>query len=172
MNLRLVIVIGGNNIMTQYIPKDTLVAEIKSRISDIEMSQRAGLIKKRDAGKKIVLFKSILSLIDTLEVEEVEEDPVSEDLEEATSRYAKEEYSHKNHAALPDRCIGCYAPLKYAFKAGAKWQKEQMMKDAMYGLVCGHDESSPAWIDLNLLNKPNVKVGTEVKLIIIKDTVL
>ncbi len=54
------------------------------------------------------------------------EEPVSEDLEEAASRYAKEEYNHKNPATLPDRCRGCYAPLMYAFKAGAKWQKEQI----------------------------------------------
>lgn len=51
----------------------------------------------------------------------------------------------------------------------ANWQKEQMMKDAVYGLVCGHDDNSPAWIDLNLLNKPDVKVGEEIKLIIIKE---
>ena len=57
--------------MIHYIPKDTLAAEIKSRISDIEVSQKAGLIKKRDADKKILLFKSVLSLIDTLEVIEI-----------------------------------------------------------------------------------------------------
>lgn len=56
--------------MEQYILKSTLAAEIKSRISDIEVSQKAGLIKKRDADKRILLFKSVLSLIDTLEVKE------------------------------------------------------------------------------------------------------
>ena len=54
--------------MAQYIDKDALVAEIMSRIDSIEVSQKAGLIKKRDADTKIILFKSILSLIDTLEV--------------------------------------------------------------------------------------------------------
>jgi len=58
--------------MAKYIDKSALVAEIKSRISDIEVSQKTGLIKKRDADKKILLFKSILSLIDTLEVKEVD----------------------------------------------------------------------------------------------------
>lgn len=51
----------------------------------------------------------------------------------------------------------------------ANWQKQQMMKDAVYGLVCGHDDNSPAWIDLNLFNKPDVNVGEEIKLIIIKE---
>ena len=87
------------------------------------------------------------------------EEPVSEELEYASEKYvcrfSSSKYGHDK--------------MKDAFIAGAQWQKEQMMKDAVYGLVCGHDESSPAWIDLNLLNKPNVKVGTEVKLIIIKD---
>lgn len=90
---------------------------------------------------------------DTLRIEKIE--PVSESLEKAATKYAQDKY-------MP-------VQTSQAFKAGAEWQKEQMMKDAVYGLVCGHDESSPAWIDLNLLNKPNVKVGTEVKLIIIKD---
>lgn len=56
--------------MTQYIDKDALVAEIKASIKGIEVSQKAGLIKKRDANKKIFLFKSILSFLDTLEVKE------------------------------------------------------------------------------------------------------
>ena len=57
--------------MVNLIDKDALVSEIKARISDIEVSQKAGLIKKRDANKKIIIFKSILSLIDTLEVKEI-----------------------------------------------------------------------------------------------------
>lgn len=56
-------------------------------------------------------------------------EPVSEELEEAASRYSKEEYSRKNQATLPDRCRGCYAPLMYAFKAGAQWQKQQIVKE-------------------------------------------
>lgn len=95
------------------------------------------------------------------------EKPISEELEEAANScssciYLEEVLSDDDKEVLKERLVN-------TFKAGAQWQKEQMMKDAVYGLVCGHDESSPAWIDLNLLNKPNVKVGTEVKLIIIKD---
>lgn len=59
--------------MEQYIKKSALAAEIKARISDIEVSQKAGLIKKRDADMKITLFKSILSLLDTLDVKEMDE---------------------------------------------------------------------------------------------------
>jgi hypothetical protein len=64
------------------------------------------------------------------EVCPMQEEPVSKDLEEAAIMYAKEEYNHKNPATLPDRCRGCYAPLMYAFKAGSKWQKENLWKPA------------------------------------------
>ena len=65
----------------------------------------------------------IMDIIDSLQ-----EESVSEELEEAASRYAKEEYNSKSPATLPDRCRGCYAPLMYAFKAGSKWQKENLWK--------------------------------------------
>jgi hypothetical protein len=58
------------------------------------------------------------------------EEPVNEDLEDAASRYAKEEYSRKNPSTLPDRCIGCYAPIMYAFRNGAQWQKNHLWKPA------------------------------------------
>lgn len=60
--------------MAEYIEKFALLAEIQARIKGIEVSQKAGLIKKHDADKKIFLFKSVLSLIDTLEVKEVDLD--------------------------------------------------------------------------------------------------
>jgi hypothetical protein len=63
-------------------------------------------------------------------VDSLQEEPIGEDLEEAASRYAKEEYNSKSPATLPDRCRGCYAPLMYAFKAGSKWQKENLWKPA------------------------------------------
>ena len=58
--------------MAQYINKSALVAGIKAHIEGTEISQKAGWIKKRDANKRITLLKSVLSLIDTLEVKEVD----------------------------------------------------------------------------------------------------
>ena len=60
---------------------------------------------------------------------DVQEKTMNDDLEEAAVSYAKSEYNRKNPATLQDRCIGCYAPIMYAFKAGANWQKEQFEKD-------------------------------------------
>ncbi len=41
-------------------------------------------------------------------------------LEEAAEEYGKAQYGRKA-SLLPDRCRGCYAPIVYAFKAGAEW---------------------------------------------------
>ena len=65
------------------------------------------------ANIKYQLCKKILEYID-----KVQEEPVSEELEEASRNYAdNEEYGDD-----------VYFAIKVAFKAGAQWQKEQMMK--------------------------------------------
>ena len=81
-----------------------------------------------EANNKIAAYNEVLALLDTMQ-----EEPVSEDLEKAASRYAKEEYNYKIPATLPDRCRGCYAPLMYAFKADANWRNEQIIKR-----LCNH----------------------------------
>ena len=73
----------------------------------------------------------------SLFIDSLQKEPISEDLEEAATLYAKEEYRSKNPATLPDRCIGCYEPIMYAFRNGANWREEQMMAntvDAIIGL--------------------------------------
>ena len=64
MNLRLVTVIGGNNIMTQYISKSDLVAEIEKR-------------RNKNARNKLNIAAAfednyLLSFLDTIEVKEVD----------------------------------------------------------------------------------------------------
>lgn len=78
----------------------------------------------------------------------------SEDLEEAASRYAKEEYSHKSPATLPDRCRGCYAPLMYAFKNGANWQKEHdtIFSQQQRTQISNACELIQSAININILN--------------------
>lgn len=109
---------------------------------------------------------------------------VSEDLEEASIAYS---------CANPsERSDGMYdqTDIEWAFEAGAEWQiqkdqetielaedhamlagmnkmKEEMMKDAVEGLVGGHTDI-PAFINLEIEHKPNVKVGDKVKIIILK----
>lgn len=93
-------------------------------------------------------------------------------LEVAASRYAKEEYNRKSPAALPDRCRGCYAPLMYAFKAGANWHKEMMMKDAVGGFVIQDVEEGNGDFLLYADYLPasiGLKDRQKVKVIILKD---
>lgn len=72
--------------MAHLIDKDTLIGEIRWRIFDTELMQRAGRTKKRDADKRILLFESILSFIDTIEVKEVDlEKEIDEKYREDTS---------------------------------------------------------------------------------------
>ena len=62
-------------------------------------------------------FKDLLTFLDTLEVKEVEEEPVSNDLEEAAIEYCS---GNK----------GADARVRTAFCMGAQWQKEQMITKA------------------------------------------
>ena len=80
----------------------------------------------------------------------------SDDLEEAASRYAKEEYSRKNPATLPNMCIGCYAPIINAFRNGAKWKEQHYdtinrMDAFEYGYLKAEKDNELTWEDLALI---------------------
>ena len=65
----------------------------------------------------------LLDFLDTLEVKEVEEEPVSEDLGEAANTYVDNWYKLNN---LDKESYPIDVEIsKNDFKAGAKWQKEQ-----------------------------------------------
>lgn len=89
-----------------------------------------------------------------------QQEPVSEELEEAARRYV-----------TPPCALGIKT-----FKAGANWQKEQMMKDAKSG-IGNYDNyikfEDGTWIDLDPSTqlKPafNVNEGDKVKVIVIKE---
>ena len=93
---------------------------------EVVVSRRLNLLNGDyfDLNKEVSGFTNeLIDVIDSLQ-----EEHVSEDLEEAAMKYATKEYYKKEPSSLPQRCIGCYAPLMYAFKAGAKWQKEKDQK--------------------------------------------
>ena len=72
-------------------------------------------------------FNRIIMFIDTLEVKEVDEEPVSNDLEEAADKHLIEKgylLTTKNGEHLAE------VEAKGLFKAGAQWQKEQMITKA------------------------------------------
>lgn len=108
--------------MAHYIDKDALVAEINQRIEDykahkIDDSYHYGLI--------FALEDLRDDFIDTLEVKEVQEEPVSEDLEEACNNFCVN--ARKGYPRVMDKTDRY---ICNAFKASAKWQKEHLWKSA------------------------------------------
>ena len=105
--------------MEQYINKSALVAELERRISVLKANE--SVISMLAGGMFVNEFKDLLSfldtILDTLEMKEVEEEPVSNDLEEAAIEYCS---GNK----------GADARVRTAFCMGAQWQKEQMITKA------------------------------------------
>ena len=108
--------------MAQYIDKSALVAEIKGYISNYK--EIVAKINRNDSTwvdsvsmieSKIGVLQHLLSFLDTLEVKEVEEEPVSEDLEEAAYQFGNCFESHFGLASM-------------SFIKGAEWQKENLWK--------------------------------------------
>ena len=95
--------------MTHLIDKDALVAEIK---------------KLHGNPFYRMAIKDVLSILDTMQ-----EEPLCDDWEEAA-----EAWWHNDDKTGSCDYIGVTVG-EYAFKAGAKWQKEQMMAKAVDGVV-------------------------------------
>lgn len=102
--------------MKAYIDKSALVAEIEKELNTTKKYSTEYV-----NGKKYAL-KKILSFLDTLEAKEMQEEPVSNDLEEAVHLYVDTTIEYFDSEGNP--C--CYP----AFKAGAQWQKEQLIEKA------------------------------------------
>ena len=90
-----------------------------------------------------------------------QKESVSEDLEEAANKYA-------------DKHPTC-GLAKQSFKAGAQWNKQQMMKDAVERVV-KVDAGGYPYIDVTIelydydKDEPLAKKGDKVKLIIVSNT--
>ena len=135
------------------IEKDALVAEIERLKADV--LQKKGQCKRSGLEKimhQIGAYNKILSFLDTLKVKDLQEEPVSEALELAATKYAQDKY-------MP-------VQTSQAFKAGAKWKKQQMIKDAIDAHCFGLQGDA-----LFSFRLPASKylVGSEVKVIVIKE---
>ena len=56
-----------------------------------------------------------------------------------------------------------------AFKAGAQWKKEQMMKDAVEGQVLRASLQNDVRIVSDKIQNDNLKINDRVKIIVIKE---
>jgi hypothetical protein len=104
-------------------------------------------------------YNDLLSFIDSLQ-----EEPVSEELEKAANFYAD------THTEWFDADNNPY--VSPAFKAGAKWQKEQMIKgavDAECDVILLEEGDELQYSVLYPKGKKPFNKGNKVKLIIVKE---
>ena len=112
------------------------------------------MIYKHGENKNVDYMLKFRSIIDSLQ-----EEPVSEDLDRAAEKYAYELFPSIGAANTE---------TELAFKVGANWQKQEMMKDAMdtevtYGKSLAIPSLGYA------LDKKGLDYGDKAKLIIIKE---
>ena len=134
--------------------KQKILAEIERLINDLGEQRDINLEDLRDF------------------INSLPEEPVSEDLEEAAKEHAVERFRTTRDEFLAEKC-------KWSFKAGAQWQKQQMMKDLLVGYVClnqtAHNEELPDHCIITneepkeIFDKRGLKEGDLVKIIIIKE---
>ena len=124
--------------------------------------------KAKDKCKGCNNVKGCITCVDGSEWAHYEE-PVSENLEGASKEYADKNYAEWLDFVSGDERDDHY-PISEAFKAGAQWQKQQMMKDAVEVPIeeavpfgsCKWKLCAKLWLD------KGVK-GNKAKLIIIKE---
>lgn len=97
----------------------------------------------------------------------------SKDLEEAKEAYCNE-HNDDCFDAIGDKC----PHIRKAFVAGAKWQKEQMLKDAIEGKVAYFERKEVAVVHYDdpigdtmcyFAPSDRLEVGDKVKIIIVKE---
>lgn len=95
-----------------------------------------------------------------------------EDFEEAAIQYAMHKKKSEDKEMETELPMGAYYLAKDSFIAGAKWQKEQIMKDAVEGHIVSKNDG---WNSIELpstffgeLSK-NYKDGDKIKVIIVKE---
>ena len=119
--------------MAKYINKDALVAEVKrliafysKEIEDNKEDPWAMDIAKRD------ILQEILSFLDNLEVKEVQEEPVSEDLEKAAEQDVCEVVNCCSVTGIPNDHIPSWVQdaMVNEFIHGAQWKENHLWKPA------------------------------------------
>ena len=143
--------------MKQYINKDALVAEINRVLNSYDPNEitsgRYALVDLRD-------------FINNLKVKEVQEEPVSEDLEEAAKHYLYSNILYDDVYVGNPTDKDCIE----MFKAGAKWQKEQMLKKSFGATVCKYLNTFLKEMDKDAISQAlrEYTNGDRVRVLIIK----
>lgn len=127
-------------------------------------AKKRGIYPSPSCEYNLLTLTSLRDFIDSLP-----EQKPSEELEEAARRYAIPAYMKDVDENFLDEYP--YDPVaEKGFIAGAEWQKEQMMKEVKYGVVCknGERDEEDVWIELNPGSLPDYKDTDPIDFIIVK----
>ena len=113
----------------------------------------------REEAVKSLLQELNKALRDKEEQMKIQKEPISEDLEQASERYAckfsSSKYGHDK--------------IKKAYTVGAQWQEEQMLKDAVVVTVKGSYKFGCYFDENAIVRRAKLQRGDKVKLIIVKE---
>jgi len=140
--------------MTQYIDKAAIIAEIERLREEYASSPTRNIYEDGLKEGRLIGYRDALHKINTLEAKEVQEEPVSEELEEVAEEWDESLYRSD------------------AFKAGAKWQEKQMIVKAVDGYVIEDIEEGNGDFLLSADYLPKsigLKDQQKVKVIVIKE---
>ena len=129
------------------------VQKIREEIERLKKNWQLG--RSSEAKYRVEMLEEISYLIDSMQ-----EEPVSEDLEKVADQYSESVESDYSNDMFDSHNI--FEAVIY----GAKWQKQQMMKDAVEAIVQTNSMSGNTVV-VHLDCK--YKAGDKVKLIIIKE---
>ena len=103
-------------------------------------------------------YNEVLAILDTMQ-----EEPVSDDLKEAAIEICSKVLEGET-VVIDGYEYVVLSDAEECFKAGAKWQKEQMMANAIDGTARPYDNE--IWCNLAY---SNLEDGNKVKVIVIKE---
>lgn len=148
--------------MKQYMDKSAVIAKIQS-LQNSTVDEEGNFYTAKAQAEYNVLCM-LENFLDTLEVKEVDEEPVSKDLEEAARKAGQKYFPDEDNIwARPNYEA---RKAKYAFKEGAEWQKEQMIEKACEWLenhndyICG-GTNGVSWYNMQQLVKDFKKAMEE-----------
>lgn len=135
---------------------DSLPVEPKFMVGQVVRSSNGTILKIIGIGQYCYHCDNGYSFgFDIQDEFELVGESASEDLKKASEEYT-------------DSLGNNYPALQKAFKAGANWQKDKLIKDAIEGYVDQLEFPDKTWIELSATPK-DLKDGDEVKLIVLKE---
>ena len=116
-------------------------------------------------------YKRLLSFLSTLESEKPRNSSGNSEIPKELKEASEKEYPC-NKSWMTDSMLDMNAHCQVAFWKGAKWQKEQMMQEAISCKVFWHDGPLLDYTQEqqdNALERIGANVGDKVRLIIVKE---